>query len=87
MSEWCKSIKLDTVKQQTTPIDVLFANAGIIGLTPLGSVTEDYFDKIFSVNVNGILFTVQKAPNVVSGRWWIYHPKCFDRRIQRDRRK
>jgi NAD(P)-dependent dehydrogenase (short-subunit alcohol dehydrogenase family) len=51
----------DTVKQQKGRIDILFANAGIIGLLPLGSITEDHFDKIFSVNVKGLVFTVQKA--------------------------
>jgi NAD(P)-dependent dehydrogenase (short-subunit alcohol dehydrogenase family) len=51
----------DTVKQQKGRIDILFANAGIIGSVPLGSITEAYFDKIFSVNVRGLLFTVQKA--------------------------
>jgi NAD(P)-dependent dehydrogenase (short-subunit alcohol dehydrogenase family) len=51
----------DTVKQQKGRIDVLFANAGIVELAPLGSITESHFDKIFSVNVKGLLFTVQKA--------------------------
>src|SRR5947209_6657796 len=51
----------DTVKQQKGRIDILFANAGTIGLLPLGSITEDHFDKIFSVNVKGLLFTVQKG--------------------------
>src|SRR6187200_2308486 len=51
----------DTVKQQKGRIDVLFANAGIIELAPLGSITESHFDKIFNVNVKGLLFTVQKA--------------------------
>src|ERR1700730_10256710 len=50
----------DTVKQQKGRIDILFANAGVLGLLPLGSITEDHFDKIFSVNVKGLLFTVQK---------------------------
>jgi NAD(P)-dependent dehydrogenase (short-subunit alcohol dehydrogenase family) len=51
----------DTVKQQKGRIDILFANAGIAGFAPLGSITEDHFDKIFSVNAKGLLFTVQKA--------------------------
>jgi NAD(P)-dependent dehydrogenase (short-subunit alcohol dehydrogenase family) len=50
-----------TVKQQKGRIDVLFANAGIIELAPLGSITESHFDKIFNINVKGLLFTVQKA--------------------------
>jgi NAD(P)-dependent dehydrogenase (short-subunit alcohol dehydrogenase family) len=36
----------ETVKQQKGRIDILFANAGIIGLLPLGSNTEPHFDKI-----------------------------------------
>jgi NAD(P)-dependent dehydrogenase (short-subunit alcohol dehydrogenase family) len=51
----------DTVKQQKGRIDVLFANAGIIELAPLGSITESHFDKVFNINVKGLLFTVQKA--------------------------
>ena len=51
----------DTVKQQKGRIDVLFANAGIIEIAPLGSITEAHFDKIFNINVKGLLFTVQKA--------------------------
>jgi NAD(P)-dependent dehydrogenase (short-subunit alcohol dehydrogenase family) len=51
----------DTVKQQKGRIDVLFANAGIVEVAPLRSATEVHIDKIFSVNVKGLLFTVQKA--------------------------
>ena len=42
-------------------IDVLFANAGIGAFVPLGSITEEYFDQTFNINVRGTLFTVQKA--------------------------
>jgi NAD(P)-dependent dehydrogenase (short-subunit alcohol dehydrogenase family) len=51
----------DRVKQQKGQIDVLFANAGVLGHSPLGSITEDHFDTIFNINVKGLLFTVQKA--------------------------
>jgi NAD(P)-dependent dehydrogenase (short-subunit alcohol dehydrogenase family) len=52
-----------TVKQVKGQIDILFANAGVYEqpLTPLGSITESHFDKIFNINVKGLLFTVQKA--------------------------
>jgi NAD(P)-dependent dehydrogenase (short-subunit alcohol dehydrogenase family) len=49
------------VKEQKGRIDVLFANAGIVEFAPLWAITESHFDKIFSVNVKGLLFTVQKA--------------------------
>jgi NAD(P)-dependent dehydrogenase (short-subunit alcohol dehydrogenase family) len=42
-------------------IDIVFANAGIAEFTPLGSITEEQFDKLFNINVKGTLFTVQKA--------------------------
>ena len=45
----------ETVKQQGR-IDVLFANAGVSEVAPLGSITESHFDKIFNINI-----TVQKA--------------------------
>ena len=51
----------ETVKQQKGRIDVLFANAGIAEIAPLGSISEAHFDKIFNINVKGLLFTVQKA--------------------------
>jgi NAD(P)-dependent dehydrogenase (short-subunit alcohol dehydrogenase family) len=42
-------------------IDVLFANVGLGGFVPLGSITEEYYDRTFDTNVKGMLFTVQKA--------------------------
>jgi NAD(P)-dependent dehydrogenase (short-subunit alcohol dehydrogenase family) len=51
----------DTLKQQKGRIDVLFANAGLWELIPLEAITEKHFDKIFSINAKGVLFTVQKA--------------------------
>jgi NAD(P)-dependent dehydrogenase (short-subunit alcohol dehydrogenase family) len=51
----------ETVKAQKGKLDVLVANAGGGELAPLGSITEEQFDRTFSVNVKGVLFTVQKA--------------------------
>jgi NAD(P)-dependent dehydrogenase (short-subunit alcohol dehydrogenase family) len=50
-----------TVKEQKGRIDILFANAGVAELAPLGEITEAHFDKMFGINVKGLLFTVQKA--------------------------
>jgi NAD(P)-dependent dehydrogenase (short-subunit alcohol dehydrogenase family) len=42
-------------------IDIVFANAGIAEFAALGNITEAHFDNLFSTNVKGTLFTVQKA--------------------------
>src|SRR5262245_3261794 len=52
---------LATVKRQQGRLDVLFANAGFLALAPLGSISEEHFDKLLAINVKGLLFTVQKV--------------------------
>jgi NAD(P)-dependent dehydrogenase (short-subunit alcohol dehydrogenase family) len=42
-------------------LDVVFANAGVATFAPFGTITEDFYDAIFAINVKGLLFTVQKA--------------------------
>jgi NAD(P)-dependent dehydrogenase (short-subunit alcohol dehydrogenase family) len=49
------------IKQDKGRLDVLFANAGVATLAPFGTITEELYESIFSVNVKGLLFTVQKA--------------------------
>lgn len=49
------------IKQEKGHLDVVFANAGGGEFAPLGSYTEEHFDKTFNVNVKGLVFTVQKA--------------------------
>jgi NAD(P)-dependent dehydrogenase (short-subunit alcohol dehydrogenase family) len=51
----------DAVGRVKRRIDIIFANAGVAEFAPLGSITEEHFDKLFSINVRGTLFTVQKA--------------------------
>jgi NAD(P)-dependent dehydrogenase (short-subunit alcohol dehydrogenase family) len=51
----------DAVKREKGHIDILFANAGAAGFAALGAIAEDDFDRIFDINVKGLLFTVQKA--------------------------
>jgi NAD(P)-dependent dehydrogenase (short-subunit alcohol dehydrogenase family) len=50
-----------TVRAEKGRIDILFANAGLGALAPLGAITEESFDVVFGVNVKGTLFTVQGA--------------------------
>jgi len=52
----------DMVKADKGRIDILYASAGFGEFNvPLGSITEETFDKTFNINVRGTLFTVQKA--------------------------
>jgi NAD(P)-dependent dehydrogenase (short-subunit alcohol dehydrogenase family) len=49
------------IRKEKGRLDIVFANAGIGDMAPLGSITEEHFDTTFNVNVKGLLFTVQKA--------------------------
>ena len=49
------------IKNEKGKIDIVFANAGIARYASFGTVTEDFFDSIFDINVKGVLFTVQKS--------------------------
>jgi len=49
------------VKREKGPHRHPLRNAGIGEFAPLGLISEEHFDKIFDVNVKGLLFTVQKA--------------------------
>lgn len=51
----------NTVKDKKGHLDILFANAGIAQFARLGEISEEHFDKIFDINVKGLLFSVQKA--------------------------
>jgi NAD(P)-dependent dehydrogenase (short-subunit alcohol dehydrogenase family) len=50
----------DVVKDQKGRIDILFANAGIMQFAPLGKISEEDFDKIFSINVKGVCLRCKK---------------------------
>jgi NAD(P)-dependent dehydrogenase (short-subunit alcohol dehydrogenase family) len=49
------------IKREKGRLDVLFANAGVAKYAPLGTITEEFYNSIFDINVKGLLFTVQKA--------------------------
>ena len=49
------------IKREKGKLDIVFANAGVAKYAPLGTITEDFYDSIFNINVKGVLFTVQKA--------------------------
>jgi NAD(P)-dependent dehydrogenase (short-subunit alcohol dehydrogenase family) len=51
----------DAVRVRGKGLDTLFANAATASFATLEQITDEHFDRIFSVNVRGTLFTVQKA--------------------------
>jgi NAD(P)-dependent dehydrogenase (short-subunit alcohol dehydrogenase family) len=48
------------VGAKTDRLDVLFVNAGIARFLPIEAVTPEIYDEMFSVNVRGAYFTIQK---------------------------
>ncbi|WP_417830210.1 SDR family NAD(P)-dependent oxidoreductase [Thalassospira sp.] len=51
----------ETIRTERETLDVVFANAGVGELVPLGEITSKHFDYTFDINVKGTVFTVQKA--------------------------
>jgi NAD(P)-dependent dehydrogenase (short-subunit alcohol dehydrogenase family) len=49
------------IAEKIGKIDVLFANAGIGRFPLLEVTTESIYDEVFSINLKGLYFTVQKA--------------------------
>jgi NAD(P)-dependent dehydrogenase (short-subunit alcohol dehydrogenase family) len=49
------------IRQEKGKLDIVFANAGTAKHAPIGSITEEFYDALFDINVKGLLFTVQKA--------------------------
>ncbi len=47
------------VRDRTGGIDILVNNAAIFDMAPFGEITEESYDRIFAVNVKGLLFTLQ----------------------------
>jgi NAD(P)-dependent dehydrogenase (short-subunit alcohol dehydrogenase family) len=42
-------------------LDIVFANAGVPGSTPVGSTAEELFEQIININLTSVFFTVQDA--------------------------
>jgi len=51
----------EQVKAEKGALDIVVANAGIGEFAPLGEITVEHYNKIFDINVRGVLFTTQKA--------------------------
>lgn len=54
------------IRRDQGRVDVVFANAGISEQAALGDIDEAHFDRLFDINVKGMVFTVQKALPLMS---------------------
>lgn len=48
------------VKEQFGGVDILFINAGVFEPAPVGSISEEMFDRQMGINFKGALFTLEK---------------------------
>jgi 3-oxoacyl-[acyl-carrier protein] reductase len=48
-------------------LDILVNNAGVYEFLPLDQLTEAHFDKMFDLNVKGLLFATQAAAKAMNG--------------------
>jgi NAD(P)-dependent dehydrogenase (short-subunit alcohol dehydrogenase family) len=54
------------IQREKGTLDIVFANAGVARYARLGTISEEFYDSIFDINVKGLLFTVQKALPLLS---------------------
>jgi D-sorbitol dehydrogenase (acceptor) len=50
---------VDTVVTRTGGIDILVNNAAIFDMAPITEITRESYDRVFTINVKGTLFTLQ----------------------------
>jgi D-sorbitol dehydrogenase (acceptor) len=54
-------VMIAEVIEQQGRLDILVNNAGIFDLAPIVEITSESYQRVFSVNVEGLLFTLQAA--------------------------
>ena len=55
------------VEARTGSIDILINNAGVFDMAPIAEITRESFDRLFSINVSGTLFTLQAVAKAMIG--------------------
>jgi 3-oxoacyl-[acyl-carrier protein] reductase len=52
---------IDAAVSEFGRMDILVNNAGVYEFLPLEQITEQHFDRMFNLNVKGLLFATQAA--------------------------
>lgn len=58
---------VDATVSEFGRLDILVNNAGVYEFLPLAEVTETHFDRLFDLNVRGLLFATQAAVKAFDG--------------------
>ncbi len=56
------------VERQAGGIDILVNNAAVFDMAPIGEITEESYDRVFGINVRGLLFTLQAVAQSMIAR-------------------
>ncbi|HBF28968.1 L-iditol 2-dehydrogenase [Rhizobium sp.] len=59
---------IKTVEDKTGGLDILINNAALFDLAPIVDITRESYDRLFSINVAGSLFTLQAAAKSMIAR-------------------
>lgn len=59
---------VDTVLAKTGGIDVLVNNAAVFDMAPITEITKESYDRVFAINVQGALFTLQAVAKSMIAR-------------------
>ena len=59
---------VEEVTQRAGSIDILVNNAGVVEIGPFLEITEESYDRVFNVNVKGLLFTLQAVARTMVKR-------------------
>jgi D-sorbitol dehydrogenase (acceptor) len=57
-----------SVEARTGGLDILVNNAALFDLAPLTEISRDSYDRLFAINVAGVLFTMQAAARSMIAR-------------------
>jgi D-sorbitol dehydrogenase (acceptor) len=59
---------VEEISGRAGPIDVLVNNAAVFDLAPIEEITPESYDRVFDVNVKGLLFTLQAVAKQMIAR-------------------